>query len=92
MLVLIVLISVVPIAIEFLRARSKAKKEAAAQGGESQGHGPVAGGGSAARGPARPPRQALTRRGDRVRHRAVRSRASAWPRGGSPRRPLPAPA
>ncbi|MET8328372.1 VTT domain-containing protein [Streptomyces sp. NPDC005181] len=42
MLILIVLISVVPIAIEFLRARSKAKKEAAAQG---EDRGPIAGGG-----------------------------------------------
>jgi membrane-associated protein len=44
MLVLIVLISVVPIAVEFLRARSKSKKEASAGGGESRG--PIAGGGA----------------------------------------------
>ncbi|MDF6043177.1 VTT domain-containing protein [Streptomyces sp. JH14] len=53
MLVLIVLISVVPIAIEFLRARSKAKKESVAPGGGGQGHGPVAGGGSAPAGRGR---------------------------------------
>lgn len=47
MLVLIVLISVVPIAIEFLRARSKAKKEAATQG---EGRDPIAGGGNPAPG------------------------------------------
>ncbi|MFJ6855928.1 DedA family protein [Streptomyces sp. NPDC091271] len=45
-LILIVLISVVPIAIEFLRARSKSKKEAAARGGDDEGPsngGPAAG-------------------------------------------------
>ncbi len=46
MLVLIVLISVVPIGIEFLRARSKAKKEAVAGEGEDQG--PATGGSSVA--------------------------------------------
>ncbi|MEE1844243.1 DedA family protein [Streptomyces sp. NPDC088190] len=44
MLILIVLISVVPIGIEFLRARSKSKKEAAAAGTEGS-PGPAAGGG-----------------------------------------------
>ncbi|MFD0021866.1 DedA family protein [Streptomyces sp. NPDC058382] len=44
MLILIVLISVVPIAIEFLRARSKSKKEAAAA--DSEGQDPAAGGGA----------------------------------------------
>lgn len=44
MLILIVLISVVPIAVEFLRARSKSKKEAAA--GDSEDRGPIAGGGA----------------------------------------------
>ncbi|MCX5398738.1 DedA family protein [Streptomyces sp. NBC_00102] len=46
MLVLIVLISVVPIAIEFLRARSKAKKAAAARDEDDDDHTP--GGGPAA--------------------------------------------
>ncbi|MER6116977.1 VTT domain-containing protein [Streptomyces sp. NPDC001743] len=46
MLVLIVLISVVPIGIEFLRARSKSKKEAAS--GEHESQDPAAGGGTAA--------------------------------------------
>ncbi|NED87167.1 DedA family protein [Streptomyces sp. SID11233] len=45
MLVLIVLISVVPIGIEFLRARSKSKKEAAAR--DDEGQDPAAGGGTA---------------------------------------------
>lgn len=46
MLVLIVLISVVPIAIEFLRARSKSKKEAAVRGTDGDSRGPSAGGGT----------------------------------------------
>ncbi|MEU8507937.1 VTT domain-containing protein [Streptomyces brevispora] len=46
MLILIVLISVVPIGIEFLRARSKSKKEAAAGGDEGQD--PATGGSAAA--------------------------------------------
>lgn len=46
MLVLIVLISVVPIGIEFLRARSKSKKEAAS--GEDEHQDPAAGGSTAA--------------------------------------------
>ncbi|WP_329615464.1 VTT domain-containing protein [Streptomyces brevispora] len=50
MLILIVLISVVPIGIEFLRARSKSKKEAAAGGDEGQD---TAAGGSAAAGSRR---------------------------------------
>ncbi|MER6103062.1 VTT domain-containing protein [Streptomyces sp. NPDC001832] len=44
-LILIVLISVLPIAIEYLRARSKSKKEPAPGGGED--HGPAADGGPA---------------------------------------------
>ncbi|MFG2676243.1 DedA family protein [Streptomyces sp. NPDC048445] len=48
MLVLIVLISVVPIGIEFLRARSKSKKAAAAQ--DDEGQDPAAGGGTGRRG------------------------------------------
>lgn len=48
MLVLIVLISVVPIAIEFLRARGKSKKEAAA--GDSESEDPAAGGSTSAGG------------------------------------------
>ncbi|MEV7233590.1 VTT domain-containing protein [Streptomyces sp. NPDC051020] len=44
MLILIVLISVVPLAVEFLRARSKSKKEETAGGGE--GRGPIVGGGA----------------------------------------------
>ncbi|MGN5631179.1 DedA family protein [Streptomyces sp. AC154] len=45
MLVLIVLISVVPIGIEFLRARGKSKKEAAAAR-DDEGEDPAAGGGT----------------------------------------------
>ncbi|MEU8628729.1 VTT domain-containing protein [Streptomyces sp. NPDC048669] len=48
MLVLIVLISVVPIGIEFLRARSKSKKQAAAVAGDDESQDPAAGGGGAA--------------------------------------------
>ncbi|MEU0832855.1 VTT domain-containing protein [Streptomyces sp. NPDC005969] len=44
MLILIVLISVVPIAVEFLRARSKSKKEATAGGGADRG--PIVGDGA----------------------------------------------
>lgn len=47
MLILIVLISVVPIGIEFLRARSKSKKEAAAR--DDEGQDPAAGGGGTGR-------------------------------------------
>ncbi len=53
MLVLIVLVSVVPIAIEFLRARSKAKKEAAA--GVADSTAATAPGHPGARPPAAPP-------------------------------------
>lgn len=48
MLVLIVLISVVPIGIEFLRARSKSKKQAATVAGDDESQDPAAGGGGAA--------------------------------------------
>ncbi|MBM7437563.1 DedA family protein [Streptomyces sp. HB132] len=58
-LILIVLISVVPIVIEFLRARSRSKKEGAAQQGDDQGPsgegpaaGPHGGAGNDGRGPA----------------------------------------
>lgn len=47
MLVLIVLISVVPIGVEYLRARSRSKKAAAA--GDDEGQDPSAGGGGAGR-------------------------------------------
>lgn len=48
MLILIVLISVVPIGIEFLRARSKSKKQAAAVAGDDESQDPTAGSSAAA--------------------------------------------